>query len=333
MLVTLGGAVGRPGITELESGTPLRDALERCDGLRPSRRRRCSSAATSAPGCRPRPRSTRRSRTPACDRSAPRSARARSPSLPQPRCGVAETARIAATWPRESAGQCGPCVFGLARDRRRARARSPPATRARRALEARCGALAPQVTGRGACAHPNGADAARRERARGVRRRDRATTSPAPARRARPSRCCRSRRPRRSGDEPPATHLRVNPIRCDALRPLRRAAARADLARRVGLPDHRRRARAAPAASARRAAPSRYARGSRSCSSSATPTASELGLVVADDDRRPERDASRALPRRPRWRRSPSRRAPRPPGARSPARGRSRACRARSSAR
>ena len=37
MLVTLGGAVGRPGITELESALPLRAALERCRRFRRSR--------------------------------------------------------------------------------------------------------------------------------------------------------------------------------------------------------------------------------------------------------------------------------------------------------
>ena len=43
--------------------------------------------------------------------------------------------------------------------------------------------------------------------------------------------------------------LRVDPIACDRARPVRRAASRADRARRLGLPDHRRRARSRPSCS------------------------------------------------------------------------------------
>ena len=71
-------------------------------------------------------------------------------------CGLVETARLAAYLAGESAGQCGPCVFGL-----RAIA---DALASIAACEADAGAAltrlrrsAQQVTGRGACAHPNGA--------------------------------------------------------------------------------------------------------------------------------------------------------------------------------
>jgi NADH:ubiquinone oxidoreductase subunit F (NADH-binding) len=155
MLVTLGGAVGRPGITELESGTTLRTALERCEGFREPAQALLvggyfgtwvpATAALDAPlsdtGVRP----------------FGASLGARSIAvLPRTSCGLRETARIAAYLAHESAGQCGPCVFGL---RAMAGALSSLATcdaGAKDAL-ARLRRLAPQVTGRGACAHPNGA--------------------------------------------------------------------------------------------------------------------------------------------------------------------------------
>jgi NADH:ubiquinone oxidoreductase subunit F (NADH-binding) len=69
-------------------------------------------------------------------------------------CGVAETARLARYMAGESAGQCGPCVFGLpavADDLERLAAGiSDPD--ARRRLEMRVAS----VDGRGACRHPDG---------------------------------------------------------------------------------------------------------------------------------------------------------------------------------
>jgi NADH:ubiquinone oxidoreductase subunit F (NADH-binding) len=70
-------------------------------------------------------------------------------------CGVAETARIARYLAFQSAGQCGPCAFGLpaiADDLARlARGNSDHnlSSRLQRRLE--------QVNGRGACRHPDGA--------------------------------------------------------------------------------------------------------------------------------------------------------------------------------
>jgi NADH:ubiquinone oxidoreductase subunit F (NADH-binding) len=155
MLVTLGGAVGRPGTTELESGSSLRDALECCDGFDESPQAlliggyfgtwvpaaRALDAPLSDAGLRP--------------FGAALGARSLA-VLPQRRCGVAETARIADYLARESAGQCGPCVFGL---RAIADALTAIATCDSGAAAAlKCvRRVAPQVTGRGACAHPNGA--------------------------------------------------------------------------------------------------------------------------------------------------------------------------------
>jgi len=74
--------------------------------------------------------------------------------LPRSGCGIAETARIAAFMAGESAGQCGPCVFGLP-----ALAGDLAALaqgRADRALPSRLARRLEAVDGRGACRHPDG---------------------------------------------------------------------------------------------------------------------------------------------------------------------------------
>lgn len=75
--------------------------------------------------------------------------------LPASRCGVVETARIAAYLAGQSARQCGPCVFGL-------RAIAEALTRiASLAAEPddleRVGRWTGELPGRGACHHPDGA--------------------------------------------------------------------------------------------------------------------------------------------------------------------------------
>jgi len=75
-------------------------------------------------------------------------------ALPASSCGLAETARVAAYMANESAGQCGPCVFGLhavAEDLVRL-ARGEVDSR----LEARLRARLDSIEGRGACRHPDG---------------------------------------------------------------------------------------------------------------------------------------------------------------------------------
>ena len=136
--------------------------------------------------------------------------------LPHTSCGVVETARLAAYLAGESAGQCGPCVFGLPRDRRRDQLDRGLRRRLRATRSSACRRIAPQVTGRGACAHPNGATRLVASALTRLRGRDQASP----------------RRPLhgalvRAGDADPAgvggvamsrptSHLRVNPIRCDA---------------------------------------------------------------------------------------------------------------------
>ncbi len=74
-------------------------------------------------------------------------------ALPATACGLAETARVARYLADQSAGQCGPCVFGLdaiATELGRAAAGRPASVALlRRWLR--------QVDGRGACHHPDGA--------------------------------------------------------------------------------------------------------------------------------------------------------------------------------
>jgi len=75
-------------------------------------------------------------------------------ALPADRCGLAETARVARYLALESAGQCGPCFNGLPRIAAALEhlAGPRPDHRARADLKRWAG----QVTGRGACHHPDG---------------------------------------------------------------------------------------------------------------------------------------------------------------------------------
>jgi NADH:ubiquinone oxidoreductase subunit F (NADH-binding) len=70
-------------------------------------------------------------------------------------CGVAESARIARFLADQSAGQCGPCVFGLpavAEDLAQL-ARGQASAGLMPRLDRRLG----EISGRGACRHPDGA--------------------------------------------------------------------------------------------------------------------------------------------------------------------------------
>jgi len=155
MLATLGGAVGRPGIAELESAGSLRAALERYDGFDEAARAvlvggyfgtwvplaSALDAPLSEAGLRP----------------LGASLGARSLAvLPSVSCGIVETARVTAYLADESAGQCGPCVFGLRAIADALGSVAACDANAGTALR-RLQRITPQVAGRGACAHPNGA--------------------------------------------------------------------------------------------------------------------------------------------------------------------------------
>ncbi len=151
-LVTVSGAVRNPGVFEVELGTPVgevvrqAEASERLAGLLVGG----YGGAWLGPGGLSTPYAPR-----------PLAAAGATPGvgivavLPTTSCGIAETARIARYMAGQSAGQCGPCVFGLpaiAADLERlwAGVADPGA------LE-RIERRAATVDGRGACRHPDGA--------------------------------------------------------------------------------------------------------------------------------------------------------------------------------
>jgi NADH:ubiquinone oxidoreductase subunit F (NADH-binding) len=150
-LVTVSGAVRYPGVLEVEMGTPVIDILERAGRLSalggvlvggyggawldPSR-----LATPLAPG-------------PLAAAGATLGVGILI-ALPVGSCGIAETARIARYMAGESAGQCGPCVFGLpaiAGDLEQLWA-----GQADTGLLERIRRRADAVDGRGACRHPDG---------------------------------------------------------------------------------------------------------------------------------------------------------------------------------
>jgi NADH:ubiquinone oxidoreductase subunit F (NADH-binding) len=152
MLVTLIGAVRSPGVREIEIGTPVTDVLALAGGPRRplsalliggyfgtwARWPQVASLPFSGAGL------ARVGATPAAGLVA---------ALPDDSCGLAETARVTRYLAEESAGQCGPCVFGLsaiARELHRlASGEEASLPLIRRWLD--------QVDGRGACRHPDGA--------------------------------------------------------------------------------------------------------------------------------------------------------------------------------
>jgi NADH:ubiquinone oxidoreductase subunit F (NADH-binding) len=151
MLVTLTGAVRRPGVYEIEIGTPVSGLVELAGGpatplgalliggyfgtwAKPDAVLPLpfSSAGLAAAGA-----------SPGAGLVA---------ALPSTVCGLAETARIARYLADSSAGQCGPCVFGLdaiaGQLERLAAGGACDLDRVQRWLG--------DVTGRGACRHPDG---------------------------------------------------------------------------------------------------------------------------------------------------------------------------------
>jgi NADH:ubiquinone oxidoreductase subunit F (NADH-binding) len=75
-------------------------------------------------------------------------------ALPASRCGLAETARVVRYLALESAGQCGPCLNGLPRIAGALAELAGP--RPGRQVRADVERWATAISGRGACAHPDG---------------------------------------------------------------------------------------------------------------------------------------------------------------------------------
>lgn len=151
-LVTISGAVEHPGVIEVDRGTPLIDIANRATPHGPPHALLVGGYGGAWVG-------PDRFGTP----YASLSLRAIGATagvgivvvLGDGACGITETARVVHYLAGQSAGQCGPCVYGLpaiADDLARlARGAADPSLLAR--LDRRVG----QVDGRGACRHPDGA--------------------------------------------------------------------------------------------------------------------------------------------------------------------------------
>ena len=152
MLVTVLGAVREPGVLEIAIGTPVGQVLGLAGG--PSAPLQAlllggySGGWVNAADAAGRPFSS----AGLADLGAGTGAGLIA-ALPADACGIAETARVVRYLAAESAGQCGPCLFGLA----------ATATELDRIAGGRTTGLGllrrwlGQVDGRGACAHPDGA--------------------------------------------------------------------------------------------------------------------------------------------------------------------------------
>jgi NADH:ubiquinone oxidoreductase subunit F (NADH-binding) len=154
VLITVSGSVGAPGVYELAAGTQLGQLIRAAGGpTEPLQAVLVGGYAGSWVSVEP-----------ALKLELGHSAlRAHGGTLgpgvvialPEDACGVAETARIAAYLARESSGQCGPCVHGLAaiadalEDIGDGRAPSGTHEWVER--------WSADVAGRGACHHPDGA--------------------------------------------------------------------------------------------------------------------------------------------------------------------------------
>jgi len=145
-LVTVLGAVRNPGVAEVELGTTLREVLQRFGGLTAFPHALLVGGyfgtwirahdVLDAP-------LTNAALAPFGGSLGARTIAV----LPQDACGLTESARVLRYLANESAGQCGPCIFGVA----------AMADAFDRLDVDRLGRLAPLVAGRGACAHPTGA--------------------------------------------------------------------------------------------------------------------------------------------------------------------------------
>ncbi len=153
VLVTLAGAVHEPGVLEVAIGTPLRELVAQAGGVT------AELGAFLVGGYFG-------TWLPAADAlAAPLSNAGLAPlggslgaraivALPAASCGLLETARVARYLAAESAGQCGPCVHGLAAvaEDMLQIARGNDVAGVRRVVERRLS----QLEGRGACRHPDG---------------------------------------------------------------------------------------------------------------------------------------------------------------------------------
>ena len=150
-LVTVSGAVDHPGVYEVELGSPISEIIDRAQPAAPP-----AAALIGGYGgtwIRREHLGTPFSNGALAEIGASRGAGVLV-VLTSAACGIGETARIAAYMAGQSAGQCGPCVFGLPAmaDRLRTIAVGNADERSVTRLVEQMAT----VTGRGACRHPDG---------------------------------------------------------------------------------------------------------------------------------------------------------------------------------
>jgi NADH:ubiquinone oxidoreductase subunit F (NADH-binding) len=151
-LVSLAGAVGRPGVYEVASGTSVGELVDAAGEATES----IGAFLLGGYGGRWLP--ARRAGALGLARDGARDAALGAgvvAALPATGCGVRETARVVGYLADESAGQCGPCVHGLAAI---ADALAEIADGvAEPGTHLRVRRWSADVSGRGACRHPDGA--------------------------------------------------------------------------------------------------------------------------------------------------------------------------------
>jgi NADH:ubiquinone oxidoreductase subunit F (NADH-binding) len=153
MLVTVSGAVDHPGVYEVDVGTPIAEVLG-------ASRARDGVGAVLVGGYFGSWHDLRAvAGLPLCAQRLRRVGASPGAgvlvALPQGACGLTETARVLGYLADQSAGQCGPCAFGLpaiAEDFAQLALGRPNGAVLER-LDGRLGVL----PGRGACRHPDGA--------------------------------------------------------------------------------------------------------------------------------------------------------------------------------
>ncbi len=153
-LVTVGGAVGRPGVYEIGLGLPAGELIELAGG--PAQPLQAILAGGYFGGWLPLPAAAGVPVSPPGLRSAGAALGAGVLiALPAACCGLAETARVLRYLAGQGAGQCGPCTFGLPAI---ADALAHLAWRGRDERAADwLRSLLPLVDQRGACHFPDGA--------------------------------------------------------------------------------------------------------------------------------------------------------------------------------
>jgi NADH:ubiquinone oxidoreductase subunit F (NADH-binding) len=153
-LVTAGGAIARPGVYEIGLGTPIGDVVMMAGG--PAERPQALLVGGYFGAWLP---AEYGWKIPLCQPALRAAGGAMGAGivicLPASACGLAETARVLRYLAEESAGQCGPCVFGLPALAETLADLAFHGGRGRAVDQ--ISRLLPVIEGRGACRHPDGA--------------------------------------------------------------------------------------------------------------------------------------------------------------------------------